>query len=53
MTENQIEQNFILVQKAASTLETKGLYSASQQEAVNMKILESRKSMKNIRGGRL
>jgi hypothetical protein len=34
------------LQRGASTLETKELYSDSQQQAVNMKILESRKRMK-------
>ena len=33
-------------QRGASTLETKELYTDSQQQAVNMKILESRKRNK-------
>ena len=37
------------LQRGASTLETKELYSDSQQQAVNMKILESRK--RNKEGG--
>ena len=49
MNDAEIEQNLILVERAASTLETKKLYSHSNQEAVNMKILESRKLMKKIR----
>jgi len=36
----------ILKERGASTLETKELYSDSQQQAVNMKILESRKRAK-------
>ena len=38
------------LQRGASTLETKELYSDSQQQAVNMKILESRKRNKEPGG---
>merc|ERR1711936_1082347 len=50
MTEDEVEQNRIAVQRGASTLETKELYSDSQQQAVNMKILESRKRNKEPGG---
>ena len=39
----------ICLQRGASSLETKELYSDSQQQAVTMKILESRRKMRDIR----
>ena len=39
----------ICLQRGASSLETKELYTDSQQQAITMKILESRRKMRDIR----